>query len=436
MARPYFTGNYGSALARVDTSPIIEAGKAQGQMWAGLGGQVGGMIKEYGLNKQKKEKATREVEGSIRMDPTLVGRLTGTGDEAWDKKQNTAIEKLTSGDLNLRGIEGLAGDIARLEKQDNKEQDEAEMRRQIALDLLKREQIGLDMDVKNQDLADAQTLAKVKVTEGEREQNALNQYSSQIHDIAKEVASGTKPEDLSSQDQWLLVNKVAILNGQMPVGSFVVDRNFRMTAAQAKAILEKTKQDIELQDFDIVDKVIGLTDRGKYATIDDVSAELARLRDQGTSANAIRHKSGRGFTLTNVQAVKKQKLTEFDPTNHPGIYSDINNNLYKKDKNGNPVSLGGDKTAQAQGQRLDYLRIKQRQVNDGYLIYKENGKLVDRGSVYDSEPDENTDPNNLYYFYDGKYRKYNQDEEDKINDVEILTELIGSELNFDLDVTP
>ena len=93
MARPYFTGNYGSSLARVDTRPIIEAGRATGQMYANLGGQVGGMIKEYGLNKAKKEKATREVEGSIRMNPGIVAQLTGTGDEDWDKKQNTAIKK-------------------------------------------------------------------------------------------------------------------------------------------------------------------------------------------------------------------------------------------------------------------------------------------------------------------------------------------------------
>ena len=271
-ARPYFTGNYGSSLARVDTSPIIEAGRAQGQMYANLGGQIGGMIKEYGLNKQKKEKATREVEGSIRMDPTLVGRLTGTGDEAWDKKQNTAIEKLTSGDLNLRGIEGLAGDIARLEKQDAKELAEANAQRQIALDLLKREQIGLDMKVKNQALKDAQTLAKVKVTEGEREQNALNQYSSQIQDIVKEVTSGTKPEDLSSQDQWLYVNRVSILNGQIPAGGMVVPRNFRATASQIEQSLEKGEQDIKGGKVDFKIKKVELGDK-KTATASLTKAE-------------------------------------------------------------------------------------------------------------------------------------------------------------------
>ena len=105
------------------------------------------------------------------------------------------------------------------------------------------------------------------------------------------------------------------------------------------------------------------------------------------------------------------------------------------DKNGNPVSIGGDKTAQAQGQKLDFLRMKQRQVNDGYLSFKQNGKPTDRGSVYDTEPDENTDPDDLYYKWDGEYRKYDQDEEDLISDIEILTELIGSGLDFDLDVT-
>ncbi len=50
--RPYFTGDYGAHLARVDTRPIIEAGRAQGQLYANLGGQIGNVIQQYGLNKQ------------------------------------------------------------------------------------------------------------------------------------------------------------------------------------------------------------------------------------------------------------------------------------------------------------------------------------------------------------------------------------------------
>ena len=66
MARkPFFSGNYGSALARVDTRPIIEAGRAQGQMFANMGSQIGGMIQQYGLNKEKQKKADARIKSAM-----------------------------------------------------------------------------------------------------------------------------------------------------------------------------------------------------------------------------------------------------------------------------------------------------------------------------------------------------------------------------------
>jgi len=78
MAKPFFSGNYGSALARVDTRPIVEAGKAQGQMYANMGSQIGGMIKEYGLNKEKQKKADARVKSAMNgMDEFVqAGVLT------------------------------------------------------------------------------------------------------------------------------------------------------------------------------------------------------------------------------------------------------------------------------------------------------------------------------------------------------------------------
>ncbi len=78
MAKPFFSGNYGSALARVDTRPIVEAGKAQGQMFANMGSQIGGMIKEYGLNKEKQKKADARVKSAMNgMDEFVqAGVLT------------------------------------------------------------------------------------------------------------------------------------------------------------------------------------------------------------------------------------------------------------------------------------------------------------------------------------------------------------------------
>ena len=72
MAKPFFSGNYGSALARVDTRPIVEAGKAQGQMYANLGKQVSGAIEQYGLNKEKRAKLTGEIEAYYKENPNAT----------------------------------------------------------------------------------------------------------------------------------------------------------------------------------------------------------------------------------------------------------------------------------------------------------------------------------------------------------------------------
>jgi len=125
MARkPFFSGNYGSALARVDTRPIIEAGRAQGQMYANLGKQVGGMIQQYGLNKEKRAELQDQVESAIKFNPEYLTRMTSTGDEMADKKAQNTLDKLAKGDLNMSQLKGLAGDLAMMEKVDLKAQSE------------------------------------------------------------------------------------------------------------------------------------------------------------------------------------------------------------------------------------------------------------------------------------------------------------------------
>ena len=67
MARqPYFSGNYGSALAQVDTRPITEGARSQAEMYQGLGQNIGGAIEKYQLNKQKREKSEAAATGTIQ----------------------------------------------------------------------------------------------------------------------------------------------------------------------------------------------------------------------------------------------------------------------------------------------------------------------------------------------------------------------------------
>ena len=97
MARkPFFSGNYGSALARVDTRPIMEAGRAQGQMYANMGKQIGGMIQQYGLNKEKQKKNQAFIKGQSN----LLGMLEEQDPEQ-AARYATMKEQLNDPDVSL-----------------------------------------------------------------------------------------------------------------------------------------------------------------------------------------------------------------------------------------------------------------------------------------------------------------------------------------------
>lgn len=114
MARqPYFSGNYGSALGQIDTRPIMQGAAAQAAMYQGLGQNIGGAIEKYQLNKVKRAKLTGDIEAYLKENPDYINESTMTGDEAADKKNMTQFEKFAAGDLNMAGLEGLAGKLAR-----------------------------------------------------------------------------------------------------------------------------------------------------------------------------------------------------------------------------------------------------------------------------------------------------------------------------------
>ena len=71
--RPFFSGNYGSALGSTANAAnlIARAGEAQGRMLANMGQQIGGMIQQYGLNKEKQKKN----EGFIKSQSSMLDML-------------------------------------------------------------------------------------------------------------------------------------------------------------------------------------------------------------------------------------------------------------------------------------------------------------------------------------------------------------------------
>ena len=119
--RPFFSGNYGSALGSTANAAnlIARAGATQGQMMANMGAQIGGMIQQYGLNKEKRNKLQATLEGQLSADPSIVQQLTMTGDEEYDKKNMKLFDKVQSGDASIADLERANGLLAGKTTQEN-----------------------------------------------------------------------------------------------------------------------------------------------------------------------------------------------------------------------------------------------------------------------------------------------------------------------------
>jgi hypothetical protein len=158
MARqPYFSGNYGSALAQVDTRPIMEGARAQAEMYQGLGQNIGGAIEKYQLNKEK----------NLELDGQIEGTLAGLKDEdSFDfeiELQNNSVmrklfEKQSKGETGQAEKAKLAGYLSSRSKQQDLQrlragQDIATQLKQQNLGLNKQLEAGI---LKNQQLTLAQ----------------------------------------------------------------------------------------------------------------------------------------------------------------------------------------------------------------------------------------------------------------------------------------
>ena len=159
--RPFFSGNYGSALGSTANAAnlIARAGEAQGRMYANMGQQIGGMIQQYGLNKEKRNKLQATLEGQLSADPSIVQQLTMTGDEASDKKNMKLFDKVQSGDASIADLERANGLLAGKTTQEN-----AMLKRQNAQTQQKLNELNLTLQQALKDPTISKALSDAKVS--------------------------------------------------------------------------------------------------------------------------------------------------------------------------------------------------------------------------------------------------------------------------------
>ena len=303
----FFRGNYGSALGRVDTRPIVEAGRAQGQMFANLGGQIGNMIQQYGLNKQKRARLTGEIEAYYEQNPEALGQIGMSGDEAKDKKDLAERERFVKGDMNMAQLEGYAGKLARGEVLRSKKlQDESRM---IA-NQTARFALGLQEELKDSRVAQANLtndLRRLALTEGKAVSPA------KIKDILDRYRAdaATRPSEI---DANIARNEAITRSGRQDK-----EKETLLGGPAAVAAQQLTKEGLEIEQMEAnIDRTRGLTDVTK-AQMDLLSRPLVEPSipenvDIGKEISAV---------TKEIEGILKSSSLERDDENEPLTIEDL-----------------------------------------------------------------------------------------------------------------
>ena len=255
MARkPFFSGNYGSALARVDTRPIVEAGRAQGQMLANMGSQIGGMIQQYGLNKEKQKKNQAFIKGQSN----LLDMLSEQDPEQADRYA-IMKEQLNNPDVSLTERTELGKQLMQNVTLSNQMQNQMLNRKtqEQALGLAKRTE---DLTVENLKLGNRQkelgtllgeiSLEELKAIKDEKTRVALLT----LKERGKDLLLGDEKRELESAEMAnraeLLPLETAAKKAQFGAVPGQVERQEELSELQVKAAKRAdTSVDLLLQAF-------------------------------------------------------------------------------------------------------------------------------------------------------------------------------------------
>lgn len=143
MARqPFFGRGAGPQIARMDMNAATAPGRAYGQAFANMGKQIGGMIEQYGLNKQKRDESEAAFQGkfgriseqpggaekilAMQNDPVIGPTLKRIQDGKGTQKDFDKFNAFTSADteqeIQLMRKRAMESDIAtKLLENENRE---------------------------------------------------------------------------------------------------------------------------------------------------------------------------------------------------------------------------------------------------------------------------------------------------------------------------
>jgi len=413
--RPFFSGNYGSALGSTANAAnlIARAGQQQGQMFANMGAQIGGMIQQYGLNKEKQ----KENKATIKSASGILERMKKLDPEN-EPQYLMQIEQLNNEDMGLSMRAKLA------DKTLQGLSITSQLQGQMMDQKFAAERIKASEDARKAN----EELAKIKNRETQRTENTYKAYERQLDDLQNRILNGAKYEDFSVQDRLILGNSAGITNRTLPLEELIYDPSKDLDFATAQQEFEnikkqgkKTDQDIKMGKLELGEKKTEIARTPDFTDRDSALASTSDL-PEGVSADIKKFKNG-----FNVEY--KYKAKEFtDIPSVPGFpdYKIVGGYVYEGDPKTKKLTKLGSENF---GEKSELLQK---------AIESLTTKDVEQYSLAKARGEKNEDGD--YDVLDPATREtvtfpYNQDLENRLIYLDGLRNKLQTQLNVDLDLT-
>ena len=412
--RPFFGQGPAPYIAKMNMQAATAPGRAYAAAFKGLGEDIGGAIEKYQLNKEKRAKLTDKIENRLRLDPSIAQRLTMTGDEGYDKKNTTYMEKLSQGELGLKGLESLDSAMATIKEVDlQKQQDQV-----TALNnKLLRERVLTSEEARKV----SKELSDLKKLESERKESTYKAYDRQLDDLQNRILNGAKYEDFSAQDRLILGNSAGITNRTLDLNELIYDPSKDLDFQTAQQEFENIKKQGKKSELEISEKKAEIARTPDFTDRESALASTSDL-PEGVSADIKKFKDG-----FNVEY--KYKAKEFtDIPSVPGFpnYKIVGGYVYEGDPKTKKLTKLGSENF---GEKSELLQkaITSLTTKD----VEQYGLAKFRGVQNDDNDYEVEDPASGETIV----VPFNQDLENRLIYLDSLRNKLRTQLDIDLDLT-
>jgi len=356
--RPYFSGNYGSALGSTANAAnlLARAGETQGKMFANMGAQIGGMIQQYGLNKEKQKKADARIKSAMNGMSEFVqaGILS--------PEQKTMTEEFLN-DPSKSSVEK----VAFIEEQEKR------LFQLPKLQLMQSQNriAGLDADLK-----EATQQSKIAMSGLELAAKDLSNRKSALEESLLTIKSETERDRVRTQ--------LALLNEQIEaqkssnefLSKTEEDRNLQVKLKSASLVQALSKGATEIKALEQKMEKIGQLDpleQQRLLTLKSEQeknlAEADNLRKQSEQLQGVLDASKTPTETTDEPAVKLDNLNIAAQGDIAGQFKGLANSVAGYFYGGTPFKADAEGKAQVE--------IINQQLRPAFVK-----ALSDKGSVY------------------------------------------------------